>query len=42
MNGRYLISNIQEPFSGFVDTADVTKFKNDVIQRIVELMETKK
>ncbi len=41
MNGRYLISNIQEPFSGFVDTVDVTKFKNDVIQRIVELMETK-
>lgn len=38
MMGRYVISNVQEPFSGFVDTAgDVPKFKNEVIARIREL-----
>ena len=41
INGRYLISNIQEPFGGFVDTNDVTKFKNEVVERILELEKTK-
>jgi glycosyltransferase involved in cell wall biosynthesis len=37
MNGRYMISNVQEPYSGYVDTSDVTKFKSEVIAKLVEL-----
>ena len=37
MNGRYLISNVQEPYSGYVDTSDVTVFKEAVIKMIMEL-----
>lgn len=41
MNGRYLVSNIQEPYSGFVDISDVTKFKEDVISKVLELKDKK-
>lgn len=41
MNGRYMISNIQEPYSGYVDTSDVTKFKEAVIEKIETLKKTK-
>ncbi|HNC58471.1 MAG TPA: glycosyltransferase [Leptospiraceae bacterium] len=37
MNGRYVISNIQEPHAGFVDTSDVTKFKEAVIEKVLSL-----
>lgn len=37
MNGRHMISNIQEPYSGYIDTSDVTKFKTEIINRILEL-----
>lgn len=41
MNGRYLISNVQEPYSGYVDTSDITKFKEAVIEKISQLKNTK-
>lgn len=41
MNGRYAISNVQEPYSGFVDTSDVTKFKEEVITKLLDLKNTK-
>lgn len=41
MMGRHVISNVQEPYSGFVDTGgDVTKFKNEVIAKIREIQGT--
>lgn len=41
MNGRYIISNIQEPFTGFVDTDNFVKFKTDVVEKLIELEGTK-
>lgn len=41
MNGRYVISNIQEPYSGYVDPEDITKFKEDVIDKVLALKNTK-
>lgn len=37
MQGRYLISNIQEPYAGYVDPSNVTKFKEEVIAKILAL-----
>lgn len=38
MMGRYVISNIQEPYAGYIDdTGDVTTFKNEIIQKLREL-----
>lgn len=37
MNGRYLITNVQEPFSGYIETENPTKFKEDVIDAILAL-----
>lgn len=43
IQGRYLISNIQAPFAGYVEIGDdVTKFKNEVIDRIRELQKADK
>lgn len=37
MEGRYMISNVQEPYSGYVDPSDITKFKEGVISKILAL-----
>lgn len=37
MNGRHMISNVQEPYAGYIDPSDVTKFKTEIISRIMEL-----
>lgn len=41
IQGRYLISNIEAPYTGYVETSDIKKFKNDVINRIRELQGVK-
>jgi glycosyltransferase involved in cell wall biosynthesis len=41
MMGRYCISNVQAPYSGFVDTENVTKFKDEVISKIREYQNIK-
>lgn len=41
MNGRHLITNVQEPFSGFVDTTNPTKFKEEVIEAVLALKDKK-
>jgi hypothetical protein len=42
MMGRYVISNVQEPYAGFIDSgADVTAFKNEIIAKLRELEQVK-
>lgn len=42
MLGRYVISNVQEPYAGFVEIGDdITAFKNEVIKKIRELQKVK-
>lgn len=41
MMGRYVISNTQEPYSGFIEMTDTTKFKNEVIAKIREIQNLK-
>ena len=40
MNGRHMISNVQEPYSGYVQTEDITKFKTEMISKILEFEKT--
>jgi len=37
MNGRHMISTVQEPYAGFIETEDITKFKGEMISRLVAL-----
>jgi len=39
LHGRHLISNVQEPYSGFLDMSDATLFKAEVIKKVRELQE---
>lgn len=41
MSGRYMVSNVQEPFAGYVDTSDVTKFKEEVIKKLFALKDVR-
>jgi hypothetical protein len=42
IQGRYMISNIEAPYTGYIDLAgDVTKFKNTLIDRINKISEVK-
>lgn len=38
LHGRHMISNVQEPFAGYIDPSDFTNFKNKAIDRIYEVM----
>jgi hypothetical protein len=42
MNGRHMISTVQEPYSGFIDTSDVTKFKAEMISRLLAIEKDRK
>jgi len=41
IHGRYMISTVQEPYSGYVDPSNISTFKAEVVNRIMELSETK-
>jgi len=37
IHGRHIVSNAQEPFAGYIDPSNITKFKEEAIARIREV-----